>query len=259
MEISIKAFKNASIKIRGFEQFYLARKPEYFTAYVYIFLIKLDGKYILIDAGLPVPEKLSFMNKKWVRESGDKNDAFLQEKNEEIPLLLKSEELKPEDINYVILTHLHLDHIGGLDLFKNAKIIFSRKGWGFFHSSKFPLMAPREQIPDYILKYIVFNAWDRVYLNEDEEEILPNIKVFWLGGHSRCSQGIEIMARDKKFIFCGDVVGTYKNIEENIPIGLVQNLEETLVAMERIKNSGGIIIPSHDPEILNRFPDGIII
>ena len=55
------------------------------------------------------------------------------------------------------------------------------------------------------------------------------------------------------------MVGTYKNIEENIPIGLIQNLEEVLSAMERIKKNGGIIIPSHDPEILKRFPGGKIL
>lgn len=259
MSITIKALKNGAIKVRGFEQFYLAHQPEYFIAYIYIFLIKYKGTNILIDAGLPSPKKLAIMNKKWVEESGDINDACLQEKDEEILFLLEKEKLKPEDIDYLILTHLHFDHIGSLDLFKNAKIIFSRKGWGYFHTSKFPLMAPREQIPDYILKYIMFDARDRVYLNDDEEEVLPNIKVFWLGGHSRCSQAVEVVANNTKVIFCGDVVGTYKNINEGIPIGLIQSLEETFLAMDRIKKSGGIIIPSHDPEILNRFPDGVIL
>jgi glyoxylase-like metal-dependent hydrolase (beta-lactamase superfamily II) len=35
---------------------------------------------------------------------------------------LKELEIKPEDINTVILTHNHYDHIGNIDLFTNAKI-----------------------------------------------------------------------------------------------------------------------------------------
>lgn len=259
MDIKIKALKNGIIKLRGFEQYYLARKPEYFTAYIYVFLIRYNDKNILIDTGLPMPEELLKINKICIDESGDKDNAFIQRKGEEILFLLKNEGLEADDINYIILTHLHIDHIGGLNLFKNAKIIFSRKGWSHLLSQKFPLLSQREQIPDYILKYIIFDAKDRIYLNEEEEEVLPNIKVFWLGGHSKCSQAIEISSKDTKIIFCGDVVGTYKNIEENIPIGLVQNLEEVLLAMERIKKIGGIIIPSHDPEISKRFPGGEIL
>ncbi len=36
---------------------------------------------------------------------------------------LKQLNLKPKNINFVILTHSHWDHTGNLNLFKNAKII----------------------------------------------------------------------------------------------------------------------------------------
>ncbi len=259
MNCSIKALKNGYIKLRGFEQFYLARTPEYFDAYMYIYLVRYNGKNILIDAGLPEKTYLDEMYRKFVEESGDKTLQVLQNKDEEILSLLDKEGLNKEDIDYIILTHLHFDHVGGLNLFPNAKIIFSRKGWGYFHSKKFDLIAPRFQIPDYILEYILFEARDRIYLNEDKEEILPGITVEWVGGHSRCSQIIQIKTKIGIVLFCGDVVGAYRNLEEGIPIALIQNLEETLNAMEKIKKIGDIIIPGHDPKILKRFKDGIIL
>lgn len=41
---------------------------------------------------------------------------------------LKQENLTCDDIDYVILTHLHLDHIVNVGLFKNAKIFLKFKG-----------------------------------------------------------------------------------------------------------------------------------
>ena len=259
MEIKIKVLKNGLIKLRGFEQFYLAHKPDFLTAYIYVYLIKYGEKNILIDAGLPLQPYLDEMNKKWVIESGEKDSVFIQTKNEEIKNLLIMEDIKPDDIHYIILTHLHVDHIGGLTLFPNAKIIFSGKGWSFFFSCKYPILSPREQIPDYILKYLIFEADKRIYLNNDDEEILPGINISWVGGHSRCSQIIKIKTKKGVVTFCGDVVGMYKNIEHNIPIALIQNLEETMAAMDKIKATSDIFLPGHDPEILNKFPKGEII
>ena len=39
--------------------------------------------------------------------------------------------LKPEDIKWVFITHIHPDHIGSNRLFKNAKIILSRNEFEF--------------------------------------------------------------------------------------------------------------------------------
>jgi glyoxylase-like metal-dependent hydrolase (beta-lactamase superfamily II) len=50
-------------------------------------------------------------------------DTSSENNREELINDLKELKLKPEDIDIVILTHNHWDHIGNLNLFKNAKII----------------------------------------------------------------------------------------------------------------------------------------
>lgn len=67
-----------------------------------VYVLKLDNKNILIDTG-------SAENQKELLEN------------------LKELELIPEEINLVLLTHGHFDHIGNIDLFKNAEIYGSRK------------------------------------------------------------------------------------------------------------------------------------
>lgn len=50
-------------------------------------------------------------------------DTSSEDNREELINDLKELKLKPENIDIVILTHNHWDHIGNLNLFKNAKII----------------------------------------------------------------------------------------------------------------------------------------
>ena len=62
-----------------------------------IYLIKLKKQIILFDTGSPLARK-------------------------ELKTDLKKIKIKPEDIDIIILTHNHFDHIGNNSLFKNAKI-----------------------------------------------------------------------------------------------------------------------------------------
>lgn len=67
-----------------------------------VYLIKLENKNILIDTSS-------------------------KENSKELLLDLKQLNLKPEDINVVILTHNHWDHVGNCKSFTNAKFYASKK------------------------------------------------------------------------------------------------------------------------------------
>ena len=51
-------------------------------------------------------------------------DTSSKENQEELLHELKKLKIEPRDVHYVLLTHKHFDHIGNLDLFPNARIIF---------------------------------------------------------------------------------------------------------------------------------------
>src|SRR5262249_49808464 len=38
--------------------------------------------------------------------------------------------LSPGDVRWVVLSHLHTDHVGGLDRFPGAEVLVSREEWG---------------------------------------------------------------------------------------------------------------------------------
>lgn len=70
-----------------------------------VYLIRIKNKNILVDTS-------SLWNKK----------ALLEDLNE-----LK---ISPEDVDIIILTHNHYDHLGGIVLFPNAKVYGSKKDFG---------------------------------------------------------------------------------------------------------------------------------
>ena len=54
-------------------------------------------------------------------------DTSTKENKEPLIEDLKKLNLNPDEINIVILTHSHYDHVGNINLFKNAKIYASKK------------------------------------------------------------------------------------------------------------------------------------
>jgi glyoxylase-like metal-dependent hydrolase (beta-lactamase superfamily II) len=90
-------------------------------------LIQLDGKNILVESGIGKGK----LTDKQKRNYGVLEESFIEE-----DLLVLG--LKPEDIDYVLMTHLHFDHACGLtkldgkdyvSVFPNAKIIVSSVEW----------------------------------------------------------------------------------------------------------------------------------
>ena len=90
-------------------------------------LIQMDGKNFLVETGIGQGK----LTEKQLKNFGVTRESELEES------LLKVG-LKAEDIDYILMTHLHFDHAGGLtklqngqyiSAFPNAKIITSQVEW----------------------------------------------------------------------------------------------------------------------------------
>ncbi len=121
---------------------------------------------------------------------------------------LKKEKLKPDDINIVILTHPHADHIANNFLFPQALFIDSL---GEFRGDKFLLVSAERQItknvritktPGHALEDI------SIIVNNTENGIIAVIgDLFWKGGDNKLLQ-IEspknLIASRKKILLIAD-------------------------------------------------------
>ena len=56
----------------------------------------------------------------------------------------------------------------------------------------------------------------------------------------------------------GPTVNSLRVLKMGIPVGVVENIFECQDALKRLRNEADIVIPAHDPEVLARYPGGII-
>lgn len=217
--------------------------------YNYAFLIQKDNKNILIDCGL---KELEVMNKPTI-EAFNGCMVWSKEEGDDIANRLGEKGLSVEDIDYLILTHFHYDHASNADLFKNAKIIFHETAWNNAEKADFDLG------PFYAndsLKYIQ-NRWENVICVKDNEEFLDGISMKYVGGHDNGCSAVVVKSGAGVIVFTSDAIQVYENLEK--PVGVCSNLEEFINAASWVKQIADIVIPSHDPRILEKYPHGKIL
>jgi glyoxylase-like metal-dependent hydrolase (beta-lactamase superfamily II) len=211
-----------------------------------VFLIKASGKNILIDTGMG-----NALTEKQKKLFGIEKDSQLE--NE-----LSNLGLKPEDIDYVILSHLHSDHAGGIvnlnqngektPQFPKAKHIVQKKEW------ELALEPDERTAATYFVDNLKLlekeNLWQLV---EGEVEILPEIKVLNSGGHTGGHQAVLISSNKEKILYPGDVIPTSYHLKTAYVAGVdlfpVETMKKKKDFIERCLHEGWYIAFDHDVNI----------
>lgn len=125
-----------------------------------------------------------------------------------------AEIVKRFDINTIILSHLHFDHAGGLinlhqsikDL-KNIKVFVQKDN---YIRAKNPGLREKAS---YLKSFVdILENFDLQIVN-GKEEILENIEVFPLYGHTSGMQCIRIYDENKEVFFTSDLIPTLHHIQ----------------------------------------------
>ena len=202
----------------------------------YAFYIKGSDKKIMVDTG---GTAATFRSKGAVEE-----DII------SIPEGLKKLGVTPEEIDLVILTHLHVDHIELAHLYKNARFLVQKKELDY---SKHPHTIDAHF---YEPKY-----WENVKFDviDGDKQIEPGISVFLSPGHSAGGQSVEIKTAAGTVIipgFCcvGDTFKQteamkHRGWETTIPL-IHLDAREAYDSALKVKKRADIILPLHGAEYI---------
>jgi N-acyl homoserine lactone hydrolase len=180
---------------------------------------------------------------------------------------------RPEEVDSVVLTHLHFDHAGNFDAFPNARIFVQRLEYDRWKEVIAQIADPSIGKQSWMLSSLdleVFERFDRavaagrvVFLDGDAE-IAPGV---WCrlaaDTHTFGSQWVEVPTEVGPHVVAGDCVYWYANIERMWPPGYLQgnpwNLLRTYEQLRRLVGDDRLdrIVPGHDMEIFRRHPSWV--
>lgn len=162
--------------------------------------------------------------------------------------------LKPEDIDIVIHTHLHWDHCMNTWKCKNAKVIVQEEEWKSVFDPH-PIMQ---------FSYATREAYEKIRnleLIRGDKEILPGLSVILSPGHTQGGQSVSISTEKGRFIISGYCainhnfyppkelqkrIG-YPVIAPAVHINSIQAYETTL----KLVKLADQVLPSHEVSFLN--------
>jgi len=160
---------------------------------VFTFLIEDGEKLLLVDTGMS-----------WSERANDyHHPGSRQPQGMAIHEQLAKIGYKPQDIDIVVFTHMHWDHIFYMDKFTNATFIAHEKEYAF----------ALDPIPLYYKSYEhpalgIIRPFEGIDIKTvyGEQEIIPGVRVFETPGHSPGHMSVEVDTRQGSFICAGDSV-----------------------------------------------------
>ena len=158
---------------------------------------------------------------------------------------LHSVGLSPDDIDIVILTHLHSDHVGQAAQFSNAKFIVQKDELEFAQNPH----------PTVAMQYLgeLFDGLNFEVVAGDTQ-ICDEVSVISTPGHTPGGQSVAVKTSQGTAIISGlctirenfEPPGIFSKTMPVYPIGLFVDLFKIYDNLLKIKNAADIIIPNHD-------------
>ena len=242
-EYRIYPLRNGICKIAGNHVFHGGNSEQTYGFALYIWLILGGDKPMLVDAGLTDVEEMNRGAAHVLRE------PITQPEHESSRAQLRKFGLGPEDIGHVFITHLHFDHVDDLLLYTNAKVYIGKKEWEGATTS-----APTWGHGRIMHEFLNNPQCRRRLVLVEDQEVLPGIESFWVGGHTPGSTAYSVNTAHGRAVFTGDIVSLLENYLRNVPLGIYSNLDECRAALDKIRARADIVLPSHDPATADRWP-----
>ena len=175
------------------------------------YLLRVNSCWVLVDVG---SEGIS---------------GFVLENFKSPLVALQEYGVSAEDVDAVIITHAHGDHIGAIRHFKNAEIYIQREEY----------VKGEKRIPSDF----------RVKKFDEEICVKEHLHVKKIGGHSVGSSVVEFEWNGQQYVICGDECYLRWNLDEKVITGCSVCKEKSTYFINKYSSDQYIPLLCHEPQM----------
>ncbi len=212
-------------------------------------LIEHDDGLVLVDTGIGNKEDAKFADIYGVENAG---------RPTQLEDAIRAAGHRPEEVRWVVNTHLHFDHAGGntvrlpsgevVPAFPNATYVVQR---GEFEYATHP--NERVRASYLTTNFAPVAAAGRYRFVEGEAEVLPGIRVVPTPGHVPFHQSILLASEAQSLLYLGDLVPTSAHLPAPWIMGYdvepLVTLETKKRVLTRAASESWTLFFEHDPVV----------
>ena len=185
-------------------------------------------------------------------QSGDLglHSPYTQTREQEIAPALGAIGVEADELEWVVLSHLHYDHSSNLDLFPNATFIVQAAE---VREAVDPI-RPQRGIYEFGYEGLVppwMSVTSRLRLVRGDTRLFPGLDLPLLPGHTPGTQGVLVRTEAGPYIIAVDLISVLDNWgaggpDDWVSPGIHVDLRECERSFERIRATGATVLASHD-------------
>jgi len=202
---------------------------------------------VLFDTGMPT----SFIGGS---ERTRRIEAFLAidfDVDDRVDRQLEIRDQDPGRVDFVVVSHLHFDHVGGLATIPNAELVIQRREWeAGLAAAEGDTLHPSED----------FDLGHPLMLIDGEHDLFGDGAVVCVPtpGHTAGHQSLKVRLADgRDVVFTADCCYFARTLDSGVLPTFGHDLEQqgrSLAHLRRLRDAGATIVPGHDIDWINRRP-----
>lgn len=158
----------------------------------------------------------------------------------------------PERVDFVVVSHLHFDHVGGLSMVPNATLIIQRKEWEAGTAIDYDSEGYHER-RDYDLGH-------KLCLIDGTHDIFGDRTLVCIPtpGHTVGHQSLRVrLSTGQQIVLAADCCCFARTLDSGYLQTFGFDLDEqrrSLVHLRKLRDDGAVIVPGHDIDFVGRMP-----
>lgn len=199
-------------------------------------------------------------SKTWVIDTGFNHAAADKRKREFLRCPTEGLALLGVDagqVEDIVVTHLHYDHIGNFDKFPKARFHLqdSEMAYATGRYMANPLFGHAFEVDEVVA--MVRNVYGgRVSFYDGDAHLAPNISVHHVGGHTKGLQVVRLWTESGWLVLASDASHYAANMNDRRPFPIVVDVAQMIDGWDKMKtlvDDPSRIIPGHDPAVMSIY------